>query len=54
MQDIEFTVQQGKLWMLQTPYRKADGLFRPAHRREMVEEKLIDKKTAVKRLDPYA
>ena len=33
VQDIEFTIQQGKLWMLQMPQRQADRLRRRAHRR---------------------
>ena len=54
MQDIEFTVQQGKLWMLQTRTGKRTAFSALRIAVEMVEEKLIDKKTAVKRLDPYA
>ena len=52
MQDIEFTIQKGKLWMLQTRTgkRTAEAAVRIAV--EMVEEGLIDKKTAVMRLDP--
>ena len=54
MQDIEFTVQQGKLWMLQTRTGKRTAFSALRIAVEMVEEKLIDQKTAVKRLDPYA
>jgi len=54
MQDIEFTVQQGKLWMLQTRTGKRTAFSALRIAVEMVEEKLIDKKTAVKRIDPYA
>jgi pyruvate,orthophosphate dikinase len=52
MQDIEFTIQKGKLWMLQTRNgkRTAEAAVRIAV--EMVDEGLIDKKTAVMRLDP--
>jgi len=52
MQDIEFTIQKGKLWMLQTRNgkRTAEAAVRIAV--EMVEEGLIDKETAVMRLDP--
>ena len=32
MQDIEFTVQEGRLWMLQNPHRQAQRHRRPAHR----------------------
>jgi pyruvate, orthophosphate dikinase len=54
MQDIEFTVQQGKLWMLQTRTGKRTAFSALRIAVEMVEERLIDKKTAVKRIDPYA
>ncbi len=52
MQDIEFTIQRGKLWMLQTRNgkRTAEAAVRIAV--EMVEEGLIDKDTAVLRVDP--
>src|SRR5690606_32239151 len=54
MQDIEFTVQQGKLWMLQTRSgkRTAKAALRMAV--EMVGEGLIDEKTAIRRVDPMA
>ncbi|MGE3843243.1 MAG: pyruvate, phosphate dikinase [Vicinamibacterales bacterium] len=54
MQDIEFTVERGKLWMLQTRSgkRTAKAALRMAV--EMVEEGLIDQATAVKRVDPMA
>src|SRR5687768_11056379 len=54
MQDIEFTVQQGKLWMLQTRSgkRTAKAALRMAV--EMAGEGLIDEKTAVLRVDPMA
>ncbi len=53
MQDIEFTIQRGKLWMLQTRNgkRTAEAAIRIAV--EMVEEGLIDNKTAVMRIDPH-
>ncbi len=52
MQDIEFTIQKGKLWMLQTRNgkRTTEAAVRIAV--EMVEEGLIDKETAVMRIDP--
>ncbi len=52
MQDIEFTVQQGKLYMLQTRSgkRTAPAALRVAV--EMVKEKLIDRKQAIQRVDP--
>ena len=52
MQDIEFTVQQGRLYMLQTRSgkRTATAALRVAV--EMVKEKLIDRKQAIQRVDP--
>ena len=52
MQDIEFTIQKGRLWMLQTRNgkRTAEAAVRIAV--EMVEEGLIDKETAVMRVEP--
>jgi pyruvate, orthophosphate dikinase len=54
MQDIEFTVERGKLWMLQTRSgkRTAKAALRMAV--EMVEEGLIDRREAVLRVDPMA
>jgi pyruvate,orthophosphate dikinase len=52
MQDIEFTVQQGKLWMLQTRTGKRTAFAALRIAVEMVDEKLIDKKTALLRIDP--
>lgn len=54
MQDIEFTVERGKLWMLQTRSgkRTAKAALRMAV--EMVAEGLIDEKTAIRRVDPMA
>ncbi len=52
MQDIEFTVQQGKLWMLQTRTGKRTAFAALRIAVEMVEERLIDKKTALLRMDP--
>jgi len=52
MQDIEFTVQQGNLWMLQTRTGKRTAFAALRIAVEMVEEKLIDKKTALLRIDP--
>ena len=52
MQDIEFTVQQNKLWMLQTRSgkRTAKAALRIAC--DMVDEGLIAKEEAVSRIDP--
>ncbi len=54
MQDVEFTVQNGKLWMLQTRNGKRTGFaaFKIAH--DMVKEKLIKKEEGLRRLDPSA
>lgn len=52
MQDIEFTVERGQLFILQTRHgkRTAQAAIRIAV--EMVEEGIIDKKTALLRVDP--
>jgi pyruvate,orthophosphate dikinase len=52
MQDIEFTIQEGKLWMLQTRSGKRTGRSAVRIAVEMVEEGLIDEKTAIKRVEP--
>src|SRR5436190_11911602 len=52
MQDLEFTVEQGKLWMLQTRSgkRTASAALRIAV--ELANERLISKEEAVARIDP--
>src|ERR1041384_5131075 len=52
MQDLEFTVEQGKLWMLQTRNgkRTAKAALRIAV--ELANEKLITKDEAVARIEP--
>lgn len=52
MQDVEFTVQEGKLYMLQTRSGKRTALAAVRIAVEMVDEGLIDKKTAVTRVEP--
>jgi len=52
MQDIEFTIQQGKLWMLQTRLGKRTAAAAVKIAVDMVNEGLIDKKTAVGRIEP--
>ncbi len=54
MQDVEFTVQEGKLFMLQTRAgkRTAEAALRAAV--DMVREGLIDRKTAITRVEPEA
>ena len=52
MQDIEFTVQENKLWMLQTRRGKRTGIAAIKIATDMVKEKLINKKVAVGRVRP--
>ena len=52
MQDIEFTIQKGKLWMLQTRTGKRTAMAAIRIAVEMVKEGLIDEKTAVSRVEP--
>jgi len=52
MQDIEFTIQDQKLWMLQTRNGKRTAEAAVTIAVDMVNEKLIDKKTALLRIDP--
>ncbi len=47
MQDVEFTIQRGKLWMLQTRNGKRTGLAAAVIAVDMVREKLIDEKHAL-------
>ena len=54
MQDIEFTVQQGKLWMLQTRSGKRTAKAALKMAVDMVGEGLIDEKEAIRRVDPMA
>ncbi len=52
MQDVEFTVQNGKLWMLQTRAGKRTGRSAVRIAVDMVGEGLIDKKEAIRRVAP--
>mgnify|MGYP000743057825 CR=1 FL=1 len=52
MLDIEFTVQEGKLYMLQTRVGKRTARAALRIAIDMVKEGLIDKKTALLRIDP--
>ncbi len=54
MQDMEFTVQQGKLFLLQTRNGKRTGQAAVKMAVDMVGEKLISKEEAVKRVSPDA
>ena len=53
MQDIEFTIQEKKLWMLQTRRGKRTGIAAIKIATDMVKEKLITKKVAVSRVRPH-
>ncbi len=52
MQDMEFTVEKGKLWILQTRTGKRTARSAIKIAVDMAKEGLIDKKTAVKRITP--
>ncbi len=52
MQDMEFTIQEGKLWMLQTRSGKRTGASMVKIAVDMFNEKLIDEKTAILRVEP--
>lgn len=54
MQDIEFTVERNKLWMLQTRSGKRTAKAALKMAVDMVGEGLIDESTAIKRVDPMA
>lgn len=52
MQDIEFTIEKGKLYMLQCRVGKRNGIAAVRMAAEMHKEKLIDAETAVMRVQP--
>jgi len=52
VQDFEFTIERGKLWMLQTRTGKRTAQAAVKIAVDMVKEGLIDKKTAILRIDP--
>ena len=52
MQDMEFTVQEGKLWFLQTRNGKRTGTAMVKIAMDLVKEGLIDEKTAILRCEP--
>ena len=54
MQDIEFTIEQGKLWMLQTRTGKRTAAAAVKIAVDMVKEGMIDKDTAILRVEPEA
>ncbi|RLD73365.1 MAG: pyruvate, phosphate dikinase [Bacteroidetes bacterium] len=52
MQDLEFTIQDGKLWMLQTRSGKRTGAAMVKIAMDMLKEKLISKEEALMRVEP--
>ncbi len=52
MQDLEFTIQDGKLWLLQTRTGKRTGAAMIKIAIDMVNEGMIDEKTAIMRQEP--
>ena len=52
MMDIEFTIQQGRLWMLQCRVGKRTGFAAIKMAVDMVKEKLIEKEEAIARIEP--
>ncbi|MCF8261396.1 MAG: pyruvate, phosphate dikinase [Melioribacteraceae bacterium] len=52
MMDVEFTIQQGKLWMLQCRVGKRTGFAAVKMAVDMVRQKLITKEDALMRIDP--
>jgi len=52
MQDIEFTIEKGKLYMLQCRVGKRNGVAAVRMATEMFKEKMIDAKTAIMRVGP--
>ena len=52
MQDMEFTVQEGKLWFLQTRNGKRTGTAMVKIAMDLIREGLIDEKTALLRCEP--
>src|SRR5215207_10090019 len=54
VQDMEFTIERGKLWMLQTRNGKRTGAAAVKIAVDLVREGLIDEKTAVERVEPAA
>ena len=52
MQDMEFTVQEGKLWLLQTRNGKRTGAAMVKIAMDLLREGVIDEKTAIERCKP--
>jgi len=52
MQDMEFTIQDGKLWMLQTRNGKRTGAAMVKIAMDLLRENMIDEKTVLTRMEP--
>jgi pyruvate,orthophosphate dikinase len=52
MQDIEFTIEKGKLWLLQTRSGKRTGFAAVRIAVDMVEERILSKEAALLRIEP--
>ena len=52
MQDLEFTIQDGKLWLLQTRNGKRTGMAMVKIAMDLLRDGTIDEATALKRIDP--
>ncbi len=52
MQDLEFTIQEGKLWLLQTRNGKRTGASMVSIAMDLLDEGKIDEKTALLRIEP--
>src|SRR5574344_1986672 len=52
MQDMEFTVQEGKLWFLQTRNGKRTGAAMVKIAMDLLRQGMIDEKTAIERVEP--
>lgn len=52
MQDMEFTVQEGKLWFLQTRNGKRTGAAMVKIAMDLLRQSMIDEKTAIERCEP--
>ena len=52
MQDLEFTIQDGRLWLLQTRTGKRTGAAMVRIAMEMLDQGMIDEKTAILRVEP--
>ncbi|MDD3811255.1 MAG: pyruvate, phosphate dikinase [Bacteroidales bacterium] len=52
MQDLEFTIQDGKLWLLQTRNGKRTGAAMVKIAMDMLRQGKIDEKTVIKRMEP--